>query len=100
MHVCVCVRARARVCVCMRALSCLVVSDSFVTPWTVARQVPLSMGFSKQEYRRRLPFPTPWDLPDPGTDPVSPVSCIGNVILWTTSATWGDHDDSATMWIF
>ena len=44
---------------------CSVVSD-FVTPWTVARQAPLSMGFSRQEYWSGLPFPSPGDLPDPG----------------------------------
>ena len=48
-------------------------SDSFVTLWTVARQAPLSMGFSRQEYWSGLPFPTPGDLPDPGIEPVSPV---------------------------
>ena len=44
-----------------------------MTPWTVARQAPLSMGFSRQEYWSGLPFP-PGDLPDPGIEPVSPVS--------------------------
>ena len=42
------------------------------TPWTVARQAPLSMGFSSQEYRRGLPFPSPKDLPNPGSEPGSP----------------------------
>ena len=36
----------------------------FVTPRTVARQAPLSMGFPRQEYWSELPFPTPGDLPD------------------------------------
>ena len=45
----------------------------FVTPWTVACQAPLSMGFSRQEYWSGLPFPPPGDLPDPGTEPRSPV---------------------------
>ena len=45
-----------------------VVSDSFVTPWTVSRQAPPSMGFSKQEYCSGLPFPSPGDLPDPGVE--------------------------------
>ena len=40
----------------------------FVTPWTVARQVPPSMGFSRQEYWSELPFPSPGDLPDPGIE--------------------------------
>ena len=43
-----------------------------VTPWTVARQAPLSMGFSRQEYWSRLPFPSPGDLPNPGIEPQSP----------------------------
>ena len=46
----------------------------FATPWTVARQAPLSMGFSGPEYWSGLPFPTPGDLPNPGIEPGSPVS--------------------------
>ena len=42
------------------------------TPWTVAYQVPPSMGFSRQEYWSGLPFPSPGDLPDPGIEPRSP----------------------------
>ena len=42
------------------------------TPRTVAHQGPLSMGFSRQEYWSGLPIPSPWDLPDPGIEPVSP----------------------------
>ena len=41
----------------------------FVTPWTVARQAPLSMEFSRQEYWSGLPFPFPGDLPSPGIEP-------------------------------
>ena len=52
-------------------------SDSLATPWTVAGQAPLSMGFSRQEYWSGLPFPSPGDLPDPGIDPVSPVLAGG-----------------------
>ena len=44
----------------------------FVTPWTVAYWAPLSMGFSRQKYWSRLPFPSPRDLPDPGIEPWSP----------------------------
>ena len=44
----------------------------FEIPWTVARQAPLSMGSSRQEYWSGLPFPSPGDLPNPGTDPKSP----------------------------
>ena len=43
-----------------------------MTPWTEARQDPLSMGFSRQEYWSGLPFPSVGDLPDPGIKPVSP----------------------------
>ena len=44
----------------------------FATPWTVAYQASLSMGFSRQEYWSGLPFPSPGDLPDPGIKPRSP----------------------------
>ena len=49
-------------------------SDSFAIPWTVAHQAPLSIGFPRQEYRSELPFPPPGDLPDPGTEPASPMA--------------------------
>ena len=45
--------------------------DSFWTPWTVAHQAPLSMGFPRQAYWSGLPFPSLEDLPDPGLKPVS-----------------------------
>ena len=44
----------------------------FATPWTVAYQASLSMGFSRQEYWSGLPFPSPGDLPDPGIELRSP----------------------------
>ena len=47
-------------------LSCV---QLFVIPWTVACQAPLSMEFCRQEYLSGLPFPSPGDLPDPGTEP-------------------------------
>ena len=43
----------------------------YATPWTVACQVPPSMGFSRQDYWSGLPFPSPGDLPDSGTEPGS-----------------------------
>ena len=46
-----------------------------------ARQTPLSMGFSKQEYWRGLSYPPPGDLPNLGIEPVSYVSCIGRQVL-------------------
>ena len=45
-----------------------------MNPWTVARQAPLSMGFSRQEYWSGLPFPSPGDLSDPRIEPTSPAS--------------------------
>ena len=42
----------------------------FATLWTVAHQAPLSMGFSRQEYWSRMPFPSPGDLSDPEIKPV------------------------------
>ena len=45
----------------------------FLTPWTVAHQAPLSMEFSRQEYWSGLPFPSPGELPDPGSEPWSPI---------------------------
>ena len=44
----------------------------FVTPWTVAHQAPLSLGFSTQEYWSGLPFPPPGDLSDTEVEPASP----------------------------
>ena len=44
----------------------------FVTPCTIAHQAPPSMEFSRQEYWSVLPFPSPGDLPDPGSEPRSP----------------------------
>ena len=69
-------------------LSCSSHVQLFVTPWTVACQAPLSMGFSRQEYWSGLPCPPPGDLPDPGTEPVSLMSpaLVGG--FFTTSTTW------------
>ena len=75
--VCVCV------CVCVKSLSRV---RLFVTPWTVAHQAPLSMGFSRQEYWSGLPFPPPGGLPDPGIKPRSPA-------LETDALTFG-------VWVF
>ena len=59
-------------CVVIKA-SCSVMSNSAI-PWTVARQAPLSLEFSRQEYWNELLFLTPGDLPDLGIEPMSPVS--------------------------
>ena len=51
--------------------SCQVIWDSSVTPWTIAHQSSLSIGFSRQEYLRELPFPSPGVLPYSGIKPMS-----------------------------
>ena len=71
-------------------------SNSFVTPWNVAHQAPLSMGFRRQEYSSGLPFPSPGGLPNPGIKPESstfagefstaehqgsPVYCVSGLLL-------------------
>ena len=55
--------------------------DSSATPWTVALQAPLSMGFSRQEYWSGLPFPSPGDLPNPGIEAESPALQTGSLPL-------------------
>ena len=57
-------------CCCLVVQSCLTLCDL----WTVARQAPLPMGFSRQEYWSGLPCPPPGDLPDPGIECTSLVS--------------------------
>ena len=59
-HACTCTHTRKSV-----SVSHPVASNSF-TPWAVARQAPLSVGSSRQEYWSGVPFPSPGDLPDPG----------------------------------
>ena len=62
-------------------------SDSFATPWTVAHQAPLSLGFSRQEHYSGLPCPIPGDLPNPGSESVSLVSpaLAGGVFILTSA---------------
>ena len=55
--------------VLVKLLSCV---QLFATPWTVAQQASLSMGFSRKEYWSGLPFSSPGDFPDPGIEPRSP----------------------------
>ena len=63
----------------------------FATPWTVAYQAPLSMGFSKQGYWSRLPYPSPWDLLYPGIESWSLKSPALASGFFTTNATWEAH---------
>ena len=58
----------------------------FLTPWTVALQAPLSMGFSRQEYWSGLPCPSPGDLPYPGIEPMSLMSSALADVFFTTCA--------------
>ena len=55
-------------------LSCFSPVQLFATPWTVACQAPLCMGFSQQEYWSGLPCPSPGDLPDTEIEPASFIS--------------------------
>ena len=61
----------------------------FVTPWTIACQASLSMGFSRQEYWSGLTFPLLGNLPDPGMEPVSTVSAARQV-----DSSWLSHQGS------
>ena len=59
-------------CICCCCLVAKSVSDSFATPCVLTCQVPLSMGFPRQEYWSGLSFPSPGDLPDPAIKPIYP----------------------------
>ena len=61
------------------------------TPWTVACQAPLSLGFSRQEYWSGLLCPPPGDLPDPGIEPASLMSPTLEGGFFTTSGPWEAH---------
>ena len=61
-----------------KLLSCV---QLFGTPWTVAHEVLASMEFSRQEYWSGLPFPSPGDLPNPGTEPGSPALQADNFTI-------------------
>ena len=63
----------------------------FTTLWTVARQAPLSMGFSRQEYWSGLPCPFSENLPNPGIEPASFMSPALTGRFFNTTATWGAH---------
>ena len=64
----------------------------FATPWTVAPQAPLSMGFSRQEYWSGLPCPPPGDLPNPGIEPTSPALKADSL----PSGHWGSPNTPTT----
>ena len=78
------------VCVCMLLMvllfTCSVTSNSLVTPWAVAHQASLSMGFPRQESWRGLPFPSPADLSDHGLN-----LCL---LHWQANSLLGSHQES------
>ena len=63
----------------------------FATLWTVAHHIPLTMGFSRQEYQLGLPCPPPGDLPHPWTKPKSLMSLALACRFFTISTTWEDQ---------
>ena len=62
---------------CVHAKSLQSCLTLFGTPWTVAHQASLSMGFPRQEYWSELPFPSPGDLSNPGIELMSPALAGG-----------------------
>ena len=72
----------------MRAKSLQLCLILFCNPMTAAHQAPLSMGFSRQEYRNGLPCPPPRDLPDPEIEPLSFASPALAGRFFTTSVIW------------
>ena len=62
----------------------------FAALWTVARQAPLSMRFSRHEYWSGLPLPPPRDLPNPGIKPTSPALQVDSLPL----SLWGSPEGS------
>ena len=59
-----------------------------MTSWTITPQVPLSMGFSRQEYYSGLPFSSPGDLPDAGIEHGSPALQADSLVCATREALW------------
>ena len=73
---------------CECACSVLRCVQLFATPWIGARQAPLSMLFSRQEYSSGLPFPSPGDLSDPGVEPESPALQADSLLM----SHWGSPE--------
>ena len=78
---------KPKLCACV--LSRFILVRLFATPWAVAHQAPLSMGFSRQEYWSGLPCPPPGDLPNPEIKPTSPSPPLAGGFP-TTNTTWGE----------
>ena len=79
-------------CVCV---SHSVVSDCFVTLWTIDRQAPLSMGFSRQEHWSGLPFPSPRDLLAQGLKPLQADSLLSETPVFAKSCNFSKKDLAA-----
>ena len=83
-------KIQAKTCLCEKTLCSMLPPTNwiavwllgFVTPWTVACQAPLSMGFSRQIYWSGLPFPSPGDHPGPGIEPRSPALQADFFTIW------------------
>ena len=71
----------------------------FVTPWTVAHQTPLSMGFCRQEYWSGLSWPPPGDLPNLGIEPVCPIAGRFFTIWTTREASLGTMRTCVIGWV-
>ena len=98
MHkVCVCVCAC--VCVCTCVLSRFSFVKLFATLWTVACQIPLSMGLSRQEYWSGLPCSPPGGRPNPGIEPLSHVSYIHRHGLFTTRKNLPAMQETQVQWL-
>ena len=82
------------VCVCMHS-----VMSNFATPWSVTRQAPLSMEFSRQDYWSGLPFPPPGDLPKPEVKPASLASPALAGELFISCTTWEVLGLKNLMWL-
>ena len=80
-YVCVCVYIYIYIYTHYIYVLCARAQSFFMTLWTVANQAPLSIGFSKQEYWSGLPCPPPGDLPNPGTEPMSPALQVDSLLL-------------------
>ena len=84
-----------RGCVCM--LSHFSHVRLFAILWTVARQAPLSMGFSREEYWSGLPCPSPGDLPDPGFEPASLMSPALAGRFFITNVSWEALEEDGSL---
>ena len=83
------------VCVCAQLLNCVQI---FVTLWTVNLTGSLSMGFSRQGYRSRLPFPSPGDIPDSGIEPTSLAWQTDSLPLHYLGSGWDIKLIQRTIW--